>query len=53
MSKTPLSSAKQPHPLAILVGENIVTMRKLRSLEGLAEMVGVGQQSLSRMEKGR
>ncbi len=46
---------KKPHPLAVLVGENIVRRRKLRNLtqEVLADLIGVGQQSLSRMEKGR
>ena len=41
--------------LAEIVGHNIQFMRKKRNLtqEVLAEMVGIGQQSLSRMEKGR
>ena len=40
--------------LAAIVGENILMRRKRRNLtqEKLAEMVGIGQQSLSRMEKG-
>ena len=41
--------------LAMIVGRNISTRRRVLGLtqERLAEMVGVGQQSLSRMEKGR
>ncbi|MCL1916047.1 MAG: helix-turn-helix domain-containing protein [Desulfovibrionaceae bacterium] len=37
-----------------IVGENIFIRRKRRNLtqEKLAEMVGIGQQSLSRMERG-
>ena len=40
--------------LAGIVGTNIMVRRKKRKLtqERLAEMVGIGQQSLSRMEKG-
>lgn len=40
--------------LAILVGSNIMARRKRRNMtqEQLAELVGIGQQSLSRMEKG-
>jgi transcriptional regulator with XRE-family HTH domain len=41
--------------IAGIVGYNIYIRRKKRKLtqEALAEMVGVGQQSLSRMEKGK
>jgi transcriptional regulator with XRE-family HTH domain len=41
--------------LAEIVGHNILNRRKKRKLtqEALADMVGIGQQSLSRMEKGR
>lgn len=55
MEKKAAVLAKEPHPLAVLVGENIVSRRRLRNLtqEKLAELVGVGQQSLSRMENGR
>ena len=40
--------------LAGIVGANIMSRRKKHKLtqERLAEMVGIGQQSLSRMEKG-
>ena len=46
---------KAPSPLTLAVGANIQQKRKLRGLtqEKLAEMVGIGQQSLSRMEKGQ
>ncbi len=46
---------KAPSPLTLAVGANIQRKRKLRGLtqEKLAEMVGIGQQSLSRMEKGQ
>ena len=45
---------QRDNALAILVGTNIMVRRKKRKLtqERLAEMVGIGQQSLSRMEKG-
>ena len=41
--------------LARIVGDNINNRRKKRKLtqEALADMVGIGQQSLSRMEKGK
>jgi transcriptional regulator with XRE-family HTH domain len=41
--------------IAGIVGHNIQFRRKKRNLtqEELAEMVGIGQQSLSRMEKGK
>ena len=41
--------------LKTIVGQNIMEKRKLRGLtqDKLAELVGIGQQSLSRMEKGR
>jgi transcriptional regulator with XRE-family HTH domain len=41
--------------LAQVVGTNIMLKRKVRGLtqEQLAELVGIEQQSLSRMEKGR
>ncbi|MCL1890340.1 MAG: helix-turn-helix domain-containing protein, partial [Desulfovibrionaceae bacterium] len=40
--------------LTKIVGANIMNRRKRRNLtqEKLAEMVGIGQQSLSRMEQG-
>ncbi|MCL1894893.1 MAG: helix-turn-helix domain-containing protein [Holophagaceae bacterium] len=41
--------------LTEIVGYNILSRRKKRKLtqEALADMVGIGQQSLSRMEKGK
>ena len=41
--------------LTEIVGYNILNRRKKRKLtqEALADMVGIGQQSLSRMEKGK
>ena len=41
--------------LTEVVGHNILIRRKKRKLtqEALAEIVGIGQQSLSRMEKGK
>jgi len=46
---------RKANVIAITVGQNIQFRRKKRKLtqEALAEMVGIGQQSLSRMEKGR
>ena len=47
-----LNETKQ---LTEIVGYNILSRRKKRKLtqEALADMVGIGQQSLSRMEKGK
>lgn len=54
MKKRENQPQKHPHPLAILVGANIVQRRKMRNLtqEDLAAMIDLGQQSLSRMERG-
>ena len=47
--------SKKIKSIAEIVGHNIQIRRKKRNLtqEALAEIVGIGQQSLSRMEKGR
>ena len=45
---------QKSNSLAIIVGKNIMNRRKRRNLtqEKLAEMIGIGQQSLSKMEQG-
>lgn len=50
-----MSKMVKPKELAKLVGQNIAGRRKMRGLtqEALAFLVGIEQQSLSRIEKGR
>ena len=50
-----MKKTEKSRELAILVGQNIAQRRKMRGLtqEVLAQMLSIGQQSLSRIEKGK